>query len=139
MAFDPVSAAFDVGGKLIDRLWPDPAQRDQAKLKLMELQQTGALAQLTAQTELSKGAAEIVKAEAASNNFLASSWRPITMLVFVVLIVARWFGFAAPNLQEQEYIKLWNIVELGLGGYVIGRSVEKIVPSVADALKNKGS
>lgn len=136
MAFDPVSAAFDVGGKIIDRLWPDPAQRDAAKLKLMELQQSGALAQLAAQTELSKGAAEIVKTEAAGG-FLASSWRPITMLVFVCLIVARWFGFAAPNLQEAEYLKLWDIVQLGLGGYVIGRSVEKIVPSLTDALNKK--
>lgn len=134
MAFDPVSAAFDVGGKIIDRLWPDPTQRDAAKLKLMELQQSGALAQLAAQTELSKGAADIVKTEAAGG-FLASSWRPITMLVFVVLIVARWFGFAAPNLQEAEYLKLWDIVQLGLGGYVIGRSVEKIVPDITNALK----
>jgi len=136
MAFDPVSAAFDVGGKLIDRLWPDPAQRDQAKLKLMELQQSGALAQLAAETELSKGAANIVKTEAAGG-FLASSWRPITMLVFVGLIVARWFGLSAPNLQEAEYLKLWDIVQLGLGGYVIGRSVEKIMPGVAD-LVGKG-
>ena len=136
MAFDPVSAAFDVGGKLIDRLWPDPAQRDQAKLKLMELQQSGALAQLAAETELSKGAAEIVKAEAAGG-FLASSWRPITMLVFVALIVARWFGLSAPNLQEAEYLKLWDIVQLGLGGYVIGRSVEKIMPHISDILGKK--
>ena len=136
MAFDPVSAAFDVGGKLIDRLWPDPAQRDQAKLKLMELQQSGALAQLAAETELSKGAADIVKAEAAGG-FLASSWRPITMLVFVGLIVARWFGLAAPNLQEAEYLKLWDIVQLGLGGYVIGRSVEKIMPQISDILGKK--
>ena len=136
MAFDPVSAAFDVGGKLIDRLWPDPAQRDQAKLKLMELQQSGALAQLAAETELSKGAADIIKTEAAGG-FLASSWRPITMLVFVALITARWFGFAAPNLQEAEYLKLWDIVQLGLGGYVIGRSVEKIMPSIADVLGKK--
>ena len=136
MAFDPVSAAFDVGGKLIDRLWPDPAQRDQAKLKLMELQQSGALAQLAAETELSKGAADIVKTEAAGG-FLASSWRPITMLVFVGLIVARWFGLAAPNLAEAEYLKLWDIVQLGLGGYVIGRSVEKIMPGVADLVGKK--
>lgn len=136
MSFDPVSAAFDVGGKLIDRLWPDPAQRDAAKLKLMELQQSGALAQLAAETELAKGAADIIKTEAAGG-FLASSWRPITMLVFVALITARWFGLAAPNLQEAEYLKLWDIVQLGLGGYVIGRSVEKIVPSVADALGKK--
>ena len=137
MAFDPVSAALDIGGKVIDRVWPDPAQKDAAKLELMKLYQNGDLAVLAAQTELAKGAADVVKTEAASSNFLTASWRPITMLVFVVLITARWFGLAAPNLQEAEYLKLWDIVQLGLGGYVIGRSVEKIVPSVADALGKK--
>ena len=52
MAFDPVSAALDIGGKIIDRVWPDPAQKDAAKLALLQLYQTGALAQLTADTDL---------------------------------------------------------------------------------------
>ena len=82
-------------------------------------------------------AADIVKAEAQSSSWLASNWRPVTMLIFVALIVARWFGWAAPNLAEEEYIKLWDIVQLGLGGYVIGRSAEKIVPSIAEALKKR--
>lgn len=57
------------------------------------------------------------------------------MLTFGALIVARWFGWAAPNLTEAEYIKLWDIVELGIGGYVIGRSAEKVLPGIAQVLK----
>ena len=128
MALDPLTAALDVGGKLIDRLWPDPTQRDAAKLAMLELAQKGELAEFTAR-------ANIINTEAASENWLASSWRPILMLTFGALIVARWFGWAAPNLTEAEYLKLWSIVELGLGGYVIGRSAEKIVPAAAAALK----
>jgi hypothetical protein len=126
-AIDPVTAAINVGGKLIDRLWPDPAQRDQAKLALMEMAQKGELAEFT-------GRAEIIKTEAASEHWLAANWRPIMMLTFGGLIVARWFGWAAPNLSEAEYLQLWSIVELGLGGYVIGRSAEKIIPAAAAAL-----
>ena len=128
MAADPITAALDVGGKLIDRLWPDPAQRDQAKLAMLELAQKGELAEFT-------GRAEIVKTEAASSHWLAANWRPILMLTFGGLIVARWFGWAAPALSEAEYLKLWSIVEFGLGGYVVGRSAEKIVPAAAAALK----
>lgn len=128
MAHDPVTAALDIGGKLIDRLWPDPAQRDQAKLAMLEMAQRGELAEFT-------GRAEIVKTEAASTHWLAANWRPLTMLVFTGLIVARWFGWAAPQLSEAEYLKLWSIVEFGLGGYVVGRSVEKIAPAVAAAIK----
>jgi hypothetical protein len=57
------------------------------------------------------------------------------MLTFGGLIVARWFGWAAPNLTEAEYLKLWSIVEVGIGGYVVGRSVEKIAPSIAQVFK----
>ena len=57
------------------------------------------------------------------------------MLTFGGLIVARWMGYSAPNISEAEVLKLWDIVELGLGGYVIGRSAEKIVPAVATAMK----
>ena len=128
MALDPLTAALDVGGKLIDRLWPDPSQRDQARLALMELAQKGELAELT-------GRAEIVKTEAASAHWLAASWRPILMLTFGALIVARWLGYSAPGISEAEVLKLWDIVELGLGGYVIGRSAEKIIPAAAAAMK----
>ena len=128
MAADPLTAALNLGGQLIDRLWPDPEKRDQAKLALMEMAQKGELAELT-------GRAEIVKTEAASEHWLAANWRPLLMLTFGGLIVARWFGWAAPNLSEAEYLKLWSIVELGIGGYVIGRSAEKVFPTIAQALK----
>jgi hypothetical protein len=121
MAADPLTAVLDVGGKLLDKFFPDADAEMKGKMNQF-------LTVFTAQ-------AQIVQAEAASNNWLASSWRPLTMLTFVGLIVARWFGWAAPNLSEAEYLKLWDIVQLGLGGYVIGRSVEKVVPSIAEAIK----
>lgn len=126
----PVVAALEIGGKIIDRLFPDQDKRDAARLALMELAQKGELQELA-----TRGA--IVQTEAASSRWLASSWRPLLMLTFGGLIVARWFGWAAPNLSEAEYLKLWDIVELGLGGYVIGRSAEKIVPAVVAAVKAK--
>lgn len=128
MALDPLSLVLGVGGKLIERLWPDPAQQAKANLVLLEMAQRGELTEFTER-------ASIIKAEAASEHWLAANWRPILMLTFGGLIVARWFGWAAPNLAESEYIKLWDIVQLGLGGYVIGRSAEKIAPVIADAMK----
>lgn len=134
MSINALGAALEIGGKLLDRLIPDPAQKSAAQLELLKLAQTGELAQLTADTELAKAAAGIIQTEAASENFITASWRPILMLVFGGLIVARWLGWSAPNLSQDEVLKLWDIVQLGLGGYVIGRSVEKIVPSVTTAV-----
>jgi len=115
-------------GKVVGNLFPDPAEKAKAEAEVMRQL-------LTAQADIEKAASEIIRTEAASEHWLAANWRPLTMLTFVVLIVARWFGWAAPELSETEYIKLWSIVEFGLGGYVVGRSVEKIVPSIAQAMK----
>lgn len=120
-----------IGGQIAKNLFPDPAD----ELKRLEVQNQVQLAIMQQASAIEQAAADIVKAEAQSGNALAASWRPILMLTFGGLIVARWFGWAAPGLTEAEYLKLWEIVELGLGGYVVGRSVEKIAPSIATALK----
>jgi hypothetical protein len=52
-----------------------------------------------------------------------------------ILIVLRWLGWSAPGISEAEALKLWNIVEIGLGGYVIGRSAEKTLPRIVEVLK----
>lgn len=117
-------------GKVVGNLFPDPEQKAKAEAEMMK-------ALLAHQAEIEGAAAKIIQTEAASSHWLAANWRPLTMLVFVTLIVARWFGWAAPNLSEAEYIKLWSIVEFGLGGYVVGRSVEKIAPSIADVMKKR--
>lgn len=69
MAFDPVSALLDIGGKVIDRVWPDPVQAASAKLELFKLQQSGELAQIAGQMDINK-------AEAANPNVFVSGWRP---------------------------------------------------------------
>jgi len=112
---------------LLSKLIPDPQAAADAQLKLLQMQSTGDLAQLQA-------AVQVIVAEA-PGTWLQRSWRPIMMLTFCGLIVARWLGWTAPNLQPAEYDHLWSIVELGIGGYTIGRSVEKVVPYIAEAIK----
>ena len=123
----------NIGGQVAKNLFPDPA--DETKRKEAENQFT--LGVMQHANAIEQAAADIVKAEAQSSHWLAVNWRPLTMLVFVALIVARWFGWSAPGLSEPEALKLWDIVQLGLGGYVIGRSAEKVVPAIAEALKKK--
>jgi len=54
MAFDPVSLLLEVGNKVIDRVWPDPAQAAKAKLELVKMQQSGDLAVIAGQMEIDK-------------------------------------------------------------------------------------
>jgi hypothetical protein len=123
-----IPALAPIVGQIVGSLFPDPTEKAKAEAEAMR--------QLLAhQSEIESAAAKIIQTEAASTHWLAANWRPLVMIVFCGLIVARWFGWAAPNLSEAEYLKLWSIVEFGLGGYVIGRSVEKVAPSIASAMR----
>ena len=121
-------ALVPILGKALGNLIPDATARAQAEAEI-------AKQLLASSAELERAAGEIVLAEARSEHFLAACWRPILMLTFGGLIVARWLGYSAPGISEAEVLKLWDIVQLGLGGYVIGRSAEKIAPQVVSALK----
>ena len=121
-------ALLPVLGDLFRRWFPDPAEAAKAQQELT-------MTLLAQQEALNAAAGEIIKAEAQSEHWLAACWRPILMLTFGALIVARWLGWSAPGISEAEVLKLWDIVQLGLGGYVIGRSLEKIAPQLAQAVR----
>ena len=120
-------ALLPVLGDLFKRWFPDPAEAARA-------QQDMVMALLNQQAALNAAAGDIIKAEAQSEHWLAACWRPVLMLTFGALIVARWLGWSAPGISEAEVLKLWDIVQLGLGGYVIGRSIEKVAPQIAAAV-----
>lgn len=69
---------------------------------------------------------QVLTAVALHGNWLQRSWRPITMLVFLGLAVADSFGALSSPLAPEA----WQLLKIGLGGYVAGRSLEKTVASL---------
>jgi hypothetical protein len=69
---------------------------------------------------------KIVLAEA-QGSWLQRNWRPMLMVTFAGLVVAHWFGLTTSNIPESVQNSLLNIVMVGVGGYVAGRSAEKVV------------
>ena len=105
-------------GSVIDKAIPDKNAAEKAKNAITtQIISNGA--------EIEKAAAAVVLAEAKSDNWLVSSWRPITALVFVGLIVSRWLGWTAPGMSEAEYLEVYDIIKIMIGGYVISRGAEK--------------
>ena len=132
----PLGAILDIGSKLVDKFFPDPQQAEQAKLKLLEMQQNGELAQLAAATDLAKLQIQTNIAEAAGNWFTAG-WRPFigwicgVSLCYVAIIepIARfvaqvWFHYtgAFPTINTDLTMQ----VLLGMLGLGAMRSAEKI-------------
>ena len=136
MAIDPITTALDLGTKIIERLWPDPTQQNDAKLKLLELQQTGELAKLTADTDLAKAQALIDEAEAHSTSMFIAGWRPAVGWVCAVAFAYHYilqpllaFILAVCNIQiilpAFDSVNMMTVLMgmLGLGAY---RTVEKL-------------
>ena len=79
---------------------------------------------------------DIIIAEATGHSWLQRNWRPIIMLMFGYLIAHNYifaplFGFQMLDISSDVY----QVIKIGLGGYVVGRSIEKAI-----AIKNgKGS
>lgn len=71
-----VSQAFQFGTALLERLWPDPAQRAAAQAQLEQLEQTGELAKLQAAMQVQLAQADVDKAEASSTDPFRADWRP---------------------------------------------------------------
>jgi hypothetical protein len=70
-----ILSLIPVIGQVIDKIWPDPSQANEAKLRLMELEQKGELAFLDAVTKVDVAQAATNTEEAKSNNFFISGWR----------------------------------------------------------------
>lgn len=130
MALDPLTAALEIGGKVLDKLFPDPIEREKAEYALWKLKQDGQLAQLSADTTLATGQLEVNKAEASSGNTYASSWRPTVGYVciaglgytFILQPLLPWIaalcGATVPPLPALDTDVLMTLLlgMLGIGG-----------------------
>jgi len=116
----------DIVGNVIGRIAGIIDQYVEDKDKALELRTKIEQELIGLEREMIRARSQIITAEAKSESWLTRNWRPITMLTFVALIVADWLGFSAPNMSPELKSKLFDIIQIGLGGYVIGRSFEKV-------------
>lgn len=96
---------------------------------------------LSGQSAELQGAIDIILAEAKGESWLQRNWRPLMMLWFGALLGLYWFGILPPNLTQGTLDNLFNLLQLGIGGYIGGRTVEKTIPMITEAIvaaKGKG-
>jgi len=124
----PLDAILSIGSKVLDKVFPDPAQAEQAKLKLLELQQSGELAQINADVSEQHELTDRLKADMSSDSWLSKNIRPMTL----VAILAGYFVFAFMSAfgmdANEAYVQLlgqWGMLIMSF--YFGGRTLEKII------------
>ena len=128
----PLKALLEVGGKLIDKLIPDPEAKAKAQLDLARMAQDGELAKMANETDLYKteqaGVSERWDADMASDSWLSKNIRPMALVAIFVgyflFAMMSAFGYNA----QASYVELlgqWGM--LVMSAYFGGRTLEKIM------------
>lgn len=124
----PLTAIFEIGNKLIDKLIPDPTAKAEAQQKLLELQAQGRLAELQADSIEAQELTKRQQADMSSDSWLSKNIRPMTLIAILV----GYFVFAmmsAFNMNANEsYVRLlgdWGMLIMSF--YFGGRTLEKIM------------
>lgn len=106
-------------GEVVDRLTLPAREKRQLEADLLRV---------LAEWERARGEARsAVLVEEAKGSWLQRSWRPLVMLVFAVIVLVGTFT-SLPILEETS--RFWDLLEIGLGGYVVGRGGEKIAGAI---------
>ena len=85
--------------------------------------------------EMIEARAGVIRAEA-TGNWLQRSWRPLVMLIFAVIVLIGTFT-SLPMLADTS--RFWDLLEIRLGGYVVGRSGEKMAGAIFKIKDKNGS
>jgi hypothetical protein len=131
----PLTSLLEIGGKIIDKLIPDPEAKAKAQLELAKMAQDGELTKLANETKLYEIEQENVtrrtEADMSSDSWLSKNIRPMTL---IFLLVA-YSGFAIASIFEYEtrgaYVELlgqWGMLVMSF--YFGGRTMEKIADRV---------
>ncbi len=132
-----IGQMFKPATEPIDNLHTSEEEKLQQKAILLQLQTDFLLEGLKYEQEQMKAKAAIIQSEAKAESWITRSWRPITMLSFVAATMAYWFGLTPDELPPAAVDNMFTLVQIGVGGYVTGRSLEKVVPVAVSAFKKK--
>jgi len=118
---------------LIDDLVTTDEEKSQLHNELVKLENTFTARVLEYEGKIAQMKADVIMTEAKGESWLQRSWRPVTMLVFLCLIVAHYLNLLAFPIAGE----MWSLLKIGISGYVISRGVEKIMPNILSKLKKE--
>ena len=124
-----IGGIFKPAAELVDELHTSEEERLKHKERLLEVQAIAMQTVFEYESDSLQARAAIVNSEAQSDHWIVASWRPVVMLTLTSLVVVDSFGWLANPLSGEA----WLLLQIGLGGYVVGRSGEKIAKTIKQA------
>ena len=118
---------------LVDELFTSDEERGQMRNALAKIESQVEMKMLAYEAEIIKYQSDVIIAEAKGDSWLQRNWRPSLMVVFGFIVANNYI--IAPYLSAMfgwEVVleipeQLWGLLSLGVGGYIGGRTVEKVI------------
>jgi hypothetical protein len=133
----PGKSIIDGVTGLINQFVANPEQKLAAQTALLQMEKDYQEKCMDADTQFAIQQAAVITSEAKSDSMLARNWRPILMLTFTVIVA---FNYIIAPLFSVHYLPIppdmWALLKLGITGYIVGRSAEKVAPTIVTALKS---
>jgi hypothetical protein len=127
-----LDAILNVGGKLIDKLIPDPEAKAKAQLELQKMAQDGELAKMANETDLYKteqnNLTDRLKADMSSDSWLSKNIRPMTLVyILVAYLLLAILDASVIDIADAfvELLGQWGMLVMSF--YFGGRTLEKIM------------
>jgi hypothetical protein len=128
----PIAGLLEIGGKLVDKLIPDPEAKARAQAELAKLAQDGKLAEMANETKLfeteQNNLTERMKADMGSDSWLSKNIRPMTLIAILLGYFTFAFMSAFGKDANEAYVELlgqWGMLIMSF--YFGGRTLEKII------------
>jgi hypothetical protein len=121
--FSFISNIFEPAAKLVDDVHTSEEEKLNLRNVFAAIQDKMHSKLIEYENKLLEAKRSIITAEANGQSWIQRSWRPITMLTFLVLVVFDSLDWLPNRLSHDA----WTLLQIGLGGYVAGRSAEKTV------------
>jgi len=136
---------IDSAANGLNSLFTNDEERIKAEAELLKLQVDLEKSINEHVTEVVKAQKETLLVELNSSSYLVKNWRPIMMLLFCcvigynylvlpfILLVVTLFNLNIYPPQTMNIPnEMWSLLQIGIGGYIIGRSGEKMMSSWKD-------
>jgi hypothetical protein len=127
-----LDAILNIGGKLIDKLIPDPEAKAKAQFELTKMAQDGELAKMANESKMyeleQNNLTERMQADMASDSWLSKNIRPITLIyILVAYLILAILDAALIDIADSfvELLGQWGMLVMSF--YFGGRTLEKIM------------
>ena len=127
-----LDAILNIGGKLIDKLIPDPEAKAKAQLELATLAQNGELAQMANDTKLYEveqtNISDRWKSDMGSDSWLSKNIRPMALIAIFVAYFVFTMMSALGHSPQEGFVNLlgqWGMLSMSF--YFGGRTLEKVM------------